>query len=481
MIPPIDGLVQLKSNDWRRLHQRLKAIGLNERAVDEVIAPGKSMPRPLQGPTLKWRARKVTTPAGWAMRMFVMHDPVDEREARLAFGDIPLELLLEAGLAQKTDGRVVSPFNMSIGDDLFIVCDDLSHGGEAAMGPGATTSAIARAAVPPTKVKKLLDVGCGAGSAALLLASFAEVVVATDISARAVAITKINAMFNGIDNLEATVGDLFAPVKGEQFDVIVSQPPFVPNATSNDSTTYLHGGARGDELPLRLLSQVEPVLAPGGRAFILVDWPVIDDEPLEDRVRAVVPSTDLDVLLVRGPEEGVDRRLTDHAWMEHPRLDDAFEEKVIALRDHVDRLGVRSFCMTVNVLRKATRSEGWTSTLTTRAFHDVVLSGERIDKHIGARDLLAQGRAALMAASLAFPEGLDLISTQDGRVRAQLAPHLLVPPILLNADAVRALQVIHQAPSVHDAMQTMHIPHEVEDALLGLVKSSLLSGLLEIA
>jgi hypothetical protein len=305
-------------------------------------------------------------------------------------------------------------------------------------------------------------------------------VIATDISERAVAITRINALLNGIDNIEARAGDMFAPVAGETFDVIVSQPPFVPDAGSDESTVYLHGGKRGDELPLRLLSEVEPFLAPGGKAFVLVDWPVVDDVPLEKRVRGAVTSRDVDVLLLHGPEEGVDHRLTDHAWMEHPRLDQAFEDKVIALREHVDRLGIRGVRMTVNVVRKGQPGEGWTSTITTRAIGDVVLSGERIDSHFASRDLLARGHAALLAAALRIPEGVELIATQEGKVRAQFDRHLLVGPVVLGPDSARVLETVHESPSVYDAMQTLGIPHAMEEAFLGLVKSSLLNGLLEI-
>ena len=39
-----------------------------------------------------------------------------------------------------------------------------------------------------------------------------------------------NAALNGIANVEFRAGDLFEPVNGERFDLIVSQPPYYPGS-----------------------------------------------------------------------------------------------------------------------------------------------------------------------------------------------------------------------------------------------------------
>jgi methylase of polypeptide subunit release factors len=112
-------------------------------------------------------------------------------------------------------------------------------------------------------------------------------------------------MLNGLTNVDARVGDMFAPVAGEVFDLIVSQPPFVPQPEGAADATFLYGGRRGDELPLRLFRELPPHLAERGRAIVLVNWPVVEGDTLDGRVRAqmgnelsllqlVAPAADLD-------------------------------------------------------------------------------------------------------------------------------------------------------------------------------------------
>jgi release factor glutamine methyltransferase len=53
-------------------------------------------------------------------------------------------------------------------------------------------------------------------------------VVAVDVSRRAVLSTRINAKLNGV-TVRAVRGDLFDPLHGARFDLIVSNPPYLPS------------------------------------------------------------------------------------------------------------------------------------------------------------------------------------------------------------------------------------------------------------
>ena len=55
---------------------------------------------------------------------------------------------------------------------------------------------------------------------------------AVDISRRAVLNARLNARLNGV-RVRALRGDLFAPVAGERFDLIVANPPYVPAQTTS--------------------------------------------------------------------------------------------------------------------------------------------------------------------------------------------------------------------------------------------------------
>ncbi|MGG1877887.1 class I SAM-dependent methyltransferase [Paenibacillus cisolokensis] len=73
----------------------------------------------------------------------------------------------------------------------------------------------------------VLDVGCGYGPIGLAAAKLAAAghVTMIDINSRAVELAKENASRNGITNVTVMESDLFAAVKGQQFDVILTNPP----------------------------------------------------------------------------------------------------------------------------------------------------------------------------------------------------------------------------------------------------------------
>src|SRR5215211_565792 len=90
----------------------------------------------------------------------------------------------------------------------------------------------------------VLDVCTGSGVLAVAAArAGAGAVTAVDVSRRAVATVRINARLNGV-RVRALRGDLFAPVAGERFDVIVSNPPYLP---SEDDQLPRHGPQRAWE------------------------------------------------------------------------------------------------------------------------------------------------------------------------------------------------------------------------------------------
>jgi release factor glutamine methyltransferase len=83
---------------------------------------------------------------------------------------------------------------------------------------------------------EVLDLGTGSGALATAAALHGAKATAVDRSRRAVATAQLTALVNGT-RIRTRHGDLFDPVGGERFDVIVSNPPYVP--------------AEGDALPER--------------------------------------------------------------------------------------------------------------------------------------------------------------------------------------------------------------------------------------
>lgn len=78
---------------------------------------------------------------------------------------------------------------------------------------------------------RIADIGTGSGAIAVALAHKlpASAVTAIDLSAAALEVAKKNAARNEVaDRIRLLNGNLLAPVAGEQFEIVVSNPPYVP-------------------------------------------------------------------------------------------------------------------------------------------------------------------------------------------------------------------------------------------------------------
>src|SRR5205823_1604642 len=83
------------------------------------------------------------------------------------------------------------------------------------------------AGLAPGGPGRALDMGTGSGIGAVFAARAGYRVVGVDLNPEAVRCARINALMNRLeDRLEAREGDLFAPVAGERFDLILFNPPF---------------------------------------------------------------------------------------------------------------------------------------------------------------------------------------------------------------------------------------------------------------
>lgn len=87
--------------------------------------------------------------------------------------------------------------------------------------------AAALADEPVAPGAAVLDVGTGSGALALTAARRGARVTAVDVSRRAVYAARLNALRAGLP-LEVVRGNLFEPVRGRSFDLVLANPPYVP-------------------------------------------------------------------------------------------------------------------------------------------------------------------------------------------------------------------------------------------------------------
>lgn len=146
----------------------------------------------------------------------------------------------------------------------------------------------------PDAVGRVLDLCTGSGCIAIACAhAFPEARVdATELSEPAAAVARRNAAEHGVaDRVAVRVGDLYAPVDGDRYDLVVSNPPYVSAAEMAElSHEYrrepalgLAAGADGLDVVRRILAGARRHLSPGG---ILV----VEVGDSADRLAAAYPA-----------------------------------------------------------------------------------------------------------------------------------------------------------------------------------------------
>jgi methylase of polypeptide subunit release factors len=469
----------------RAFLQCLSRTGVTRDALHPVSKLCEWLPDPLRNPARRWHLRRIGSPLGPIMRAFFFADPVAADELRRAIANDRLfETLVEVGLLVTEAGGVVCPLRLNLANELFIFADDLTLGGEAVMGAGATTGGLIQAAWPAKRLASVLDWGCGAGTAALLMAEVADRSVGVDISPRALTISRLNALLAGAENVEFLVSDMFSGVKGQQFDLIVAQPPFVSCPTGADSITFLYGGARGDELVLRLMEQIPSHLAPGGRAVLLVDWPTYDDVSPTDRIRRTIRDAAVDLLVLLSTTKDLDEHVTYYGSMMHPTLGADFERYVLTHREHLERMKIRELRLALIVLRRSERPP-WTRLIKTRPLAQVEPTGAQVDRMIVVQDLLAAGSDAILSASLVIPPDTKFVEQDANSVRVELPGSRLVAPVVTSRAGADLLVEVDRAATVADAVEALmqRLPQLRQGGVapvLNGVRDALESGLLEV-
>lgn len=128
--------------------------------------------------------------------------------------------------------------------------------------------------LPPDRASQVADLGTGSGAIALALAHERPRarVVATDASAAALAVSAANAAELGIANIAFRAGEWFAPLAGERFDLVASNPPYIAEGDRHleegdlrfEPAAALASGRDGLDDIRRIAAGAPAHLVPGG-------------------------------------------------------------------------------------------------------------------------------------------------------------------------------------------------------------------------
>jgi len=229
-----------------------------------------------RAPTLE-RLRSDSSPAGTLIRLFFLETDQPVRAVDRALRGTGVDWLVRHALAGRHGTTVrprvrVDPIgpHYCVADCRFRRFDPraLRLAGRDPVYPAGSDSVLLRETVVAGAARRVLDLCTGTGVQAFAVAAAAERAIAVDCNPRAGAVARFNAGLNDVPGLQVRVGDLYGPVRGERFDLILANPPFVSSPYAR-GPGYHAGGPTGDRVLRRIVAGWRRYLAPGGRGYAI--------------------------------------------------------------------------------------------------------------------------------------------------------------------------------------------------------------------
>ncbi|MDX6242294.1 MAG: hypothetical protein QOE76_17 [Frankiales bacterium] len=322
------------ADDLRRLRQALLAAGYTVDGVPRALSAQAHEALAAGDPAPALRATRDTSAMSSLVRLFLLGKAVPASRCAAALDPLTLDQAVGMGLLTAEGdvmraGLDVRPYGEP-GAGWFVVSDVAARPlrQDHVLGVGGASVTLAQATVRDP-VGTALDLGTGSGVQALHLSDHAASVTATDRNPRALHLAGMTAVLSGVPGWELLEGDLFGPVEGRRFDLVVSNPPFV--VTPAGRFLYRDSGLPGDEICRRIVRDVPGLLTDGGTAQLLANWLHLRDDDWVERLEGWLAGTGCDALVVQ-------RELQDPAqyaalWLRDSGDDSADGELYASLYD----------------------------------------------------------------------------------------------------------------------------------------------------
>lgn len=352
------------------LRDALAATGYTVERVTALLGPAahEALLRDSTVPGLRATAAEQVagTPLATLTRLWPLQAPVDVADAERALPGV-LGALLAAGFLVRAGDQVRAALDVRpYGDDRhdWWVVSDLTPGLDGrdravppdhVLGVSPASSTLAQLAVRH-RVDRALDLGAGCGVQALHLGTHAQTVVATDVNARALAATRLTAALAG-RVVQVRAGSLWEPVAGEEYDLVLTNPPFVVSPGTGERLVYRDSGLPGDEFVRRVVTAAPRHLAPGGWCQVLANWVHARGQPWQERVAGWLAGSGCDAWVLQrelvDPARYVEMWLADAGLAGRPQ----WAQRYDAWLDWMATAGVEAVGMGWLCLRRTDRAE----------------------------------------------------------------------------------------------------------------------------
>ena len=262
-------------------------------------------------------------PLATLTRLFLLQTTVPAAAAEAALPDL-VDRLVAEGVLDRSVGEVAARLDVrpyATEDTTLWVVSDLTPGldglpqqvgADHVLGISPASTSLAQLTLR-AEVGTSLDLGTGCGVQALHLAAHSETVVATDVNPRALGIARFNAALNEVDGrVEVRDGSFFEPVRGERFDLIATNPPFVISPATGERLVYRDSGLPGDQVVEDIVRAAPDHLTESGWCQVLANWVVERGRPWDERLGSWL-APEVDALVVQ--RELVDPAAYVELWL----------------------------------------------------------------------------------------------------------------------------------------------------------------------
>lgn len=181
----------------------------------------------------------------------------------------------------------------------------------------------------------VLDLCCGSGIIGISCSALASSITGIDISKACVEAARHNAVLNNVAHKSRFLeGDLYEPVKGEKFDTIAANVPYITVPLGVDYPVEGHGGADGLELFRQVINGFPEHLNEGGKGVVILKNTVdfsnylnnLKEKGYDCKVDALHEYTDIDTF--------IETKVKD------TYSDNKFDEMIRSWKEHYAKLGV---------------------------------------------------------------------------------------------------------------------------------------------
>ena len=286
-----------------RLKEFIDASGYTEQGIKELL--GSAIPPPRQSRPKATYLTRDDSLLNVLLRLFFLNEPVTLEVVRTMLPAWLTDSCIDADLLKVEGEHAIANVALIPVANYLFASDALTlsrMGASDFVLPASSAPALYMLDFTLRRpVNSVLDLGTGCGILAHFASEFSGRIVATDINPRACEYAELNARLNSLESIEVRAGDLFEPVRGERFDLILTNPPFVL-APSNEFA-FRDNDMVLDEFCGMLARTAPNFLEEGGCFQMICEWVETGDEPWHERLGRWFENSNCDTWVLHAAPE----------------------------------------------------------------------------------------------------------------------------------------------------------------------------------